>query len=110
LKLLFDQNLSRNLVRRVHDLFPGSVHVAGIGLDSATDRAVWKYAEAHGFAIVSKDADFADMARSADGKVKVIYLAIGNASTALVEELMRLRAHDIEAFEFTSDFLLVIES
>jgi hypothetical protein len=35
-KLLVDQNLSRNLVGRLRDYFPGSAHVTTLGLKTAT--------------------------------------------------------------------------
>ena len=41
--LLFDQNLSPRLVNRLADVFPGALHVAQIGLDRASDLAVWEY-------------------------------------------------------------------
>jgi predicted nuclease of predicted toxin-antitoxin system len=59
--LLFDQNLSSRLVNRLADLFPGALHVSQLGLDRATDLAVWEYAGAHDCALVAKDADFSDL-------------------------------------------------
>ncbi len=37
--------------------YPGGRHVAEVGLDTATDRAIWDYAGEHAFMIVSKDSD-----------------------------------------------------
>ena len=37
MKLLFDQNLSRHLIGQLRDVFPGSEHVAGLGLDTADE-------------------------------------------------------------------------
>jgi len=42
MKLLLDQNLSRNLVRDLTPLFPDSRHVLDLELDTATDREIWK--------------------------------------------------------------------
>jgi predicted nuclease of predicted toxin-antitoxin system len=61
-KLLLDENLSRRLVRRIEDLFPGTRHVASEGLLQAPDSEVWNYARVNGFAIVSADADFYELA------------------------------------------------
>lgn len=58
MKLLLDENLSRRLVPQLADLFPGSTHVASVGLLQATDARLWEYAKAHDFAIVTADADF----------------------------------------------------
>jgi predicted nuclease of predicted toxin-antitoxin system len=57
-RLLLDQNLSPRLLMVLGDLYPGSTHVREVGLQAADDDSVWRYAVAHGFAIVSKDADF----------------------------------------------------
>ena len=44
MKLLFDQNLSPNLVNKLADLFPNSNHVFWLDLDEADDRQVRNYA------------------------------------------------------------------
>jgi len=62
LKLLLDENLSRRLVPRIEDLFPGSAHVASEGLLQAQDIAVWEYARSKGFSIVTANADFYELA------------------------------------------------
>jgi len=36
-KLLFDQNISPDLVRRLHDLFPDSNHVYSLSLHESDD-------------------------------------------------------------------------
>jgi predicted nuclease of predicted toxin-antitoxin system len=61
-KLLFDQNLSFKLCARLADLFPGSSQARLLGLDRADDRTLWDHAAAQGFALVTQDADFAEMA------------------------------------------------
>ena len=58
MKLLFDQNLPRKLVKALSRVYPGSSHVASCGLDTADDRAIWDHAKKRGLAIVSKDTDF----------------------------------------------------
>lgn len=59
MKLLFDENLSFRLPRDLAHLFPESLHVEDVGLDQSDDEAIRRYAVEHGFAIVTKDADFA---------------------------------------------------
>ena len=58
MRLLLDQNLSPRLLPFLGDFYPGSRHVRELGLQAADDDAVWRHAAEHGFAIVSKDADF----------------------------------------------------
>jgi len=74
MKLLFDQNLSTTLVPRLLDLFPESLHVKDVGLESAPDLVVWSYAKEHGFAIVSKDSDFQQRSMVLGFPPKVIWL------------------------------------
>jgi predicted nuclease of predicted toxin-antitoxin system len=74
-KLLFDQNLAPRLVAQVTDVFPGSEHVRNVGLAAADDVAVWEYAKAAGFAIVSKDADFRQLSFLYGSPPKVVWLA-----------------------------------
>lgn len=56
-KLLFDENLSPKLPRRLAELFPDSSHVRDVNLKSAGDPVVWRYAKDNDFTIVSKDSD-----------------------------------------------------
>ena len=62
MKLLFDQNLSFQLCRQLADIYPGSAQVGLLGLAEANDQAIWQHAKITGFALVTLDADFSDMA------------------------------------------------
>ena len=62
MKLLFDQNLSRKLVSRLDDIFPGSSHVQFHDLADKTDTVIWDFAKLKRFCIVTQDANFADRA------------------------------------------------
>jgi predicted nuclease of predicted toxin-antitoxin system len=99
MKLLFDQNLSIKLCRQVADLFPGSSQVRQLGLAQADDRAIWQYAKANGFTLVSLDADFAELATLTGPPPKLIWLRRGNQPTAAIEILLRGHAELIAAFE-----------
>jgi predicted nuclease of predicted toxin-antitoxin system len=98
MKLLFDQNLSFKLCEAIADLFPESNHVGLSGLSEADDRKVWDHAKAKGFAIVSQDVDFAEMAALLGPPPKVIWLRTGNQSTAATSTLLRRHAELIVAF------------
>jgi predicted nuclease of predicted toxin-antitoxin system len=99
MKLLFDENLSFRLCRQLDDVFPGSSQVRLAGLAEASDRAVWDYAGANGFTIVSLDADFAEWATLIGPPPKVIWLRCGNQPTEIIERLLRDHADAILAFE-----------
>jgi predicted nuclease of predicted toxin-antitoxin system len=99
MKLLFDQNLSPKLVNRLADLYPNSSHVQSLGLDCANDDQVWVCARQNGFAIVSKDEDYNNLSVLRGSPPKVIWLQLGNCTTAQVEAAFRTRFAEIEAFE-----------
>lgn len=58
MKLLFDQNISFRLIKRISDIFPESDHVRPLELEDCTDQEIWNYAKSHGFIVVTFDADF----------------------------------------------------
>lgn len=91
MKLLFDEQLSPWLAHRLADVFPGSAHVHDLGLGSCEDRAVWQHARDQGYAIVTKDADFIDLAVTQGAPPQVVWLRLGNCTTLVVETF--LRAH-----------------
>lgn len=103
MKLLFDENLSHALVSRLADTFPEADHVRRLGLARATDDALWRYAGAHGFTIVSKDSDFHQRSLTLGPPPHVVWLRVGNATTAQIEELLRSRRVEIERFVDSSD-------
>ena len=99
MKLLFDQNLSFRLVAQLAGEFPGSQHVRNVGMASAPDPQVWAYAAANALAVVSKDVDFQQRALLLGHPPKVIWIRLGNCSTARVAALLRSRHAVILAFD-----------
>jgi predicted nuclease of predicted toxin-antitoxin system len=109
LKLLFDANLSPKLVRRLKDLFPGSVHVFDMGLARNTpDQMIWEYARANEFTIITADSDFLDFARSRGAPPKVVRIENCDYRTSEVEDLLRRNAIAIAEMEQSSQVMLVI--
>ena len=108
MKLLLDQNLSRNLAGSLAALFPDSTHVAEVGMDTATDREIWDYAGAHGYTIVSKDSDFRQLAFLHGPPPKSVWLRLGNVSTSTVLQLLGEQHERIEAFGSTDDEALLV--
>ena len=98
MKLLFDENLSRRLVRALETVYPGSAHVIDVGLERADDEAVWRHALDHGFTIVSKDADFAERSLAEGPPPKVVWIRRGNCATNEIEALLRDRCQHLLAF------------
>lgn len=99
MKLLLDENLSRRLIRRIEDLFPGTTHVSSEGLIRASDATLWTYARQNRFIIVSADSDFYQFAITIGPPPKVIWLKGCDYPTAEVERLLRSEAIRIAEFE-----------
>lgn len=108
MRLLFDQNLSRTLVGDLRDEFPQSQHVTALDLDTATDREIWDYAGEHGYVIASKDSDFRQLAFLHGPPPKVVWLRVGNASTATVLRILLDHTKVVEAFAFSEDEALLV--
>jgi predicted nuclease of predicted toxin-antitoxin system len=97
-KLLFDENLSHKLARRLADIFPDSIHVRDVGLKATDDPHVWDYARDNDFMIVSKDADMHDLSLVFGNPPKVVWVRLGNCSTRQVEGLLRREFGVIKLF------------
>ena len=109
MKLLFDHNISHKLVERLADLFPGSEHLRNINLHEADDRTVWEYARANGFAVVSKDEDFHQLSFLYGAPPKVVWVRLGNCTTADIEQAIRSHHADVLKFNDNEEgaFLIV---
>jgi predicted nuclease of predicted toxin-antitoxin system len=79
-------------------VYPGSVHVRQINLQTAADEAVWQHAANAGLAIVTKDDDFRQRGFVRGAPPKVIWVHLGNCTTDEVEAVLRARHTDIVAF------------
>jgi predicted nuclease of predicted toxin-antitoxin system len=96
--LLFDENLAARLVAELADLYPDSAHVGDHGLVGGSDHAIWQYARDKNLAIVTKDEDFQRLSVLFGAPPKVIWVRLGNCSTADVIRLLRLRRDGINRF------------
>ena len=110
MKLLFDENLSPDLVGFVRDEYPDSTHVRDVGLRGASDRRIWEHARANDFVIVSKDEDFRQRSLLEGAPPKVVWLQVGNAGTAPIAGLLREQAPRLRRFEGDEESAFLIVS
>ena len=103
MRLLFDEQLSEALVRKLGDVFPGALHVRLLDRGGAPDPDVWELARDHGCVLVTKDGDFHRLSLFYGAPPKVVWLRIGNCATADITRLMTAHAEDIRKFEAQSD-------
>ena len=107
MRLLFDQNLSPQLVSRLRDLHPGSMHVFDIGLHTRDDAYIWEYARDQDLTIVSKDTDFRHRSASYGQPPKVIWIGLGNCTTEDVAALFQQRHTEVLEFSTNVDGALL---
>jgi predicted nuclease of predicted toxin-antitoxin system len=69
-----------------------------LGLASAFDAEIWDVAKRDGYTLLTKDADFSELNLLLGFPPKVIWIQLGNCSSADVEEL--LRGHESEIRDF----------
>ena len=109
MKLLFDENLSPKLPLLLEKQFPGSRHLRDCGLKGQSDNAIWEYARANGFALVSKDSDFSQRSLLHGHPPKVIWLRLGNCTRGDLLALLIRHEQDIHSFETNAaESLLVL--
>ena len=85
--LLFDQNISYRIVRKIRDEFPGCLHVSKSGLPvPAHDLDIWDYAGQHSLMIVTFDEDYSNILTIKGAPPKVIWLRFGNSGTSSIAE------------------------
>jgi len=74
----------------------------------APDAAVWEYARAHGFAIITADADFYELAITQGPPPKIIWLRGCDYPTSVAERLIRGQAVRIAEFLDDEDRAVLI--
>ena len=98
MKLLLDQNVSRKLVWDMEIRFPGTSHVALLGLDHSDDSDIWYYARHHAYTLVTKNTDMVDLCVLRGAPPFVVWLRIGNCTTTRAEFVLRNVAPRVHAF------------
>ena len=101
MNLLFDQNISFRLIKKIKDVFPDSKQVKELGLENATD--IFIYAKQNNFAIVTFDSDFCDLTTLKGFPPKIIWIRTGNTTTKNLEKIIRKKFEIIKIF-LTEDY------
>ena len=82
MKLLFDQKISFRVIRGIMDIYPEAKQVRELNLENSTDREIWAFAKLKGYTIVTFDSNFYDLALIQGIPPKIIWLKLGNTTTA----------------------------
>jgi predicted nuclease of predicted toxin-antitoxin system len=96
--LLFDQNSSFRVTKKLKVVYPDVVHVTDVGLKDASDFEIWKYVGQHSCCIVTFDADFYNLVSLYGSPPKVIWLRTGNTTSSELIQLFETKQSAIQAF------------
>lgn len=99
MKLLLDQNLSRKLLPAIRSRFPDSSHVIYLGLETADDATIRRYAEAEGFTLVTKNIDMVDLCVVKGAPPKIIWVRVGNCTTPVARDVIEANFDRIDRFD-----------
>ena len=98
MKLLFDQNISFRIEKKLSNSFNLSKHVSNLGLSNASDIAIWDYAKLEQFTIVTFDSDFYDLSLLCGCPPKIIWIRKGNLDTNQIVKLLEQKQLIIRNF------------
>ena len=107
MKLLFDENISFRLCKRLQDIYPDSTHVSFINLQQVDDSEIWQYAKEKNFIIVTQDSDFNDLSILNGFPPYIIWIKTGNTRVSELEGLLRKHSINIRAFLEKKSFGLI---
>lgn len=96
--LLFDQNISFKVAKKVSDIFPGAKHLSDLRLEETHDIDVWEFAKNNNYCIVTFDIDFIDISTLKGFPPKIIWLRFGNSTTERIVSRLQLDANLIKDF------------
>ena len=100
MKILFDQNISFRILKKIAHLYPEAQQVRKLGLENSTDIQIWKFAEKNDFTIITFDADYYDIANLKGHPPKIIWLRVGNTSTDNIAKLI------VDKYDLIKDFII----
>ena len=104
MKLLFDQNISYRLVKKIDKLYPNSKQVKEVHLENKSDSQIFDFAKINSFTIVTFDADFFDLSNLKGFPPKIIWIRTGNISTKNLEKVFIQKKETILEFLKSVDF------
>jgi predicted nuclease of predicted toxin-antitoxin system len=84
MRFLVDAQLSPALARYLNQQGHHAEHVIDIGMQAASDRAVWNVAGKNSAVLITKDEDFVVLRAIEAVGPAVVWIRIGNATTQLL--------------------------
>lgn len=104
MRLLFDQNISFRITKKLQSFFSDCLHVSDCSLSNKEDSKIWEYAKKNDLAIVTFDSDFYDISIINGHPPKIIWIRTGNLSTDEISDLLISNKDSIEKFLNDPDY------
>jgi predicted nuclease of predicted toxin-antitoxin system len=104
MRLLFDQNISFRITKKLIQFFPDCKHVSDCGLMDCDDPDIWEYARKNDYSIVTFDSDFYDISVINGHPPKIIWIRAGNLTTKEIAKLMIHNKGIIKKFVGDDDY------
>ena len=79
-RFLIDNQLPSALAHWLRERGHDAEHVLTVGFAQGKDTPVWRYAQAQGAVLITKDEDFAEWVRRSRPGPQVVWLRIGNST------------------------------
>ena len=105
MRLLFDQNISFRITKKIHSFFTGCMHVSDCGLSDHEDSEIWQYAKNNDYVIVTFDSDYYDISIINGHPPKIIWIRTGNLTTNEIAQLMIHNEKAINSFLNNPEFM-----
>ncbi|MEC4004627.1 DUF5615 family PIN-like protein [Flavobacterium sp. SUN052] len=98
MKLLFDQNISFRIEKKISVVFEKSKHISSLGLMNVNDIEIWNFAKKENYIIVTFDSDFYDISLINGCPPKIIWIRKGNLTTNQIIEILEEKHLTIRNF------------
>jgi predicted nuclease of predicted toxin-antitoxin system len=96
--LLFDEQLAEELCELLRDAFPESRHVRLLNCGGASDERIWQLAIEQRCVLVTKDEDFHRLSVLRGAPPKIVWIRLGNCTTAEIAALLLQYRTNIQEF------------
>ena len=101
MRFLVDAQLPPALARFLEEHGHESKAAREVGLREAEDTAIWSFAQAAGWVVVTKDEDFAERVLQSSSGQQVLWLRIGNSTNRVLfqwlEPLLPAALRDLQS-------------
>lgn len=103
MKLLFDQNISYRILKKLSEAYLGSSHVKTEGLSNSSDLEIWEYARNNQYILVTQDSDFNDIYLLKGFPPKIVWIQFGNLQTNQLAALLNNSQRNLLDFEVNEE-------